>query len=244
MLGNKKVNTTAHHPQTDGLVGNFNKTLQAMAAKHAQSFGRQLDVYLHQLFAYWTKLHEFTGESAFFLSYGRDARLPKEGCVGYTCSYTVDPEDYRVELGTGLSAAWQIAKGEFDSAQRRQYDKRLKPKEYCVGGRVMVSMPQEAQGKGQKLALPYCGLSGFWRFVQTDDQSILVSMDRFVDCPKELPDMSWLGPSQTEKTQEAETVKTGARDPQTVQVPLEVKNVDCFRGHEHVAGGGEGGGGG
>ncbi len=75
MAGMKKVNTTAYHPQTDGLVENFNKTLRSMLAKHSRSFGDQWDIHLQQLLlAYRTKSHESTGESPFFLVYGRDAR--------------------------------------------------------------------------------------------------------------------------------------------------------------------------
>ena len=33
--GMQKLNTTAYHPQADGLVENFNRTLRAMLAKYA-----------------------------------------------------------------------------------------------------------------------------------------------------------------------------------------------------------------
>ena len=52
LMGVKKTNTTAYHPQLDGLVENFNRTLRAMIAKHAKKFGRDWDSYLPQLFAY------------------------------------------------------------------------------------------------------------------------------------------------------------------------------------------------
>ncbi len=45
-----KINTTAYHPLDDGLVENFNRTLQCMIAKHAKEFW---DLNLQQLlFAY------------------------------------------------------------------------------------------------------------------------------------------------------------------------------------------------
>ena len=70
LTGMAKINTTAYHPQTDGLVENFNRTLCAMLAKHSREFGPEWDIYLqHLLFAYRTKPHESTGESPFFLLY-------------------------------------------------------------------------------------------------------------------------------------------------------------------------------
>ena len=46
MTGMQKLNTTAYHPQADGLVENFNRTLRAMLAKYAARFGVNWDEHL------------------------------------------------------------------------------------------------------------------------------------------------------------------------------------------------------
>lgn len=80
--GIHKLSTTAYHPQTDGLVENFNRTLRAMVAKYTVKYGTDWDKHLpHLLFAYWTNPHESTGESPFFLLYGRDACIPCESVL-------------------------------------------------------------------------------------------------------------------------------------------------------------------
>ncbi len=38
LTGIKKINTTAYHPQTDGMVEKFNSTLFSMIAKHAAHY--------------------------------------------------------------------------------------------------------------------------------------------------------------------------------------------------------------
>ena len=64
LLGIKKVNTTAYHPQTDGLVERFNRTLTSMLAKTVQKQGRDWDEHLpYVLYAYRTnplRNHPFT----------------------------------------------------------------------------------------------------------------------------------------------------------------------------------------
>ena len=47
MLGITKLNTTASHPQCDGAVERFNRTLKTMLRKHVMKFGVQCDQYLH-----------------------------------------------------------------------------------------------------------------------------------------------------------------------------------------------------
>ena len=42
-----KVSTTAYHPQTDGLVGRFHRTLTAMLSKTTQPGGSDWDEILH-----------------------------------------------------------------------------------------------------------------------------------------------------------------------------------------------------
>ena len=53
LLGFQKINTSAYHPQTDGLVERFNRTLTAMLAKKAEKGGKDWDQHLpYMLFAY------------------------------------------------------------------------------------------------------------------------------------------------------------------------------------------------
>ncbi len=115
---------------------------------------------------------------------------------------TVDSHDYQVELARGLASAWDIARSEAQTRQKKQYDKEVVYKE---GGRVMVFMPQETTTKDRKLSLPYHGPN--WvlevlpnclrvRLVDCPDwEAILVSKDRVVTCANELPDVSWMGKS-------------------------------------------------
>ena len=148
------------------------------------------------------------GESPFYLLYGRDAQLPTETAFTRPWSpYLINLDDYRTELTVGLTESWKQAKQNVCKAQAKQkkyYDHRSKEIDFKIGDRVMVYMPQEAQGKNRKLALPYHGPYRILE-VQTNCllvrpvdkpsmQAILVSMDRVTRCPKELPNTSWLGP--------------------------------------------------
>ena len=46
LLGTTKLNTTAYHPECDGMVERFNRTLKAMLRKRAAQFGAQWDKHL------------------------------------------------------------------------------------------------------------------------------------------------------------------------------------------------------
>ena len=141
----KKVNSTSYHPQTDGLVENFNKTLRSMLAKYVHQFGDNWDDHLQQVpFAYRTKPHESTGESPYFLLYGRDAYLPLDATLTKPHNpYQIDLDDYKIELVAGLSEAWRLAQAEIKKAQKRQknqHDKKAKDVSFQVGDRVMIFM--------------------------------------------------------------------------------------------------------
>ena len=45
ILGIKKLNTTAYHPQCDGAVERFNRTLKTILRKHAARFGSQWEFF-------------------------------------------------------------------------------------------------------------------------------------------------------------------------------------------------------
>ena len=222
LTGMKKVNTTASHPQTDGLVENFNRTLRAMIAKHGRTMGSNWNVYLQQLlFAYRTKPHSSTQESPFYLTYGRDARLPTETVLeSLPNPYRVDSESYSEELTKGLASAWRTVKSTIEQAQKQQkiqHDKRAGTCSFRVGNRVMVYMPSEDTGKQRKLALLY---HGPYRVLEVrsncvlvrpvdapDEEPILVNMDRITRCSEELPDESWRGPRKKKRRQRKKTAQ-------------------------------------
>ncbi len=82
LLGIQKLNTTSYHPQCDGMVERFNRTLKTMLRNHASRFGDQWDQHLSGvLWAYRNTPHESTAEKPSFLLFGRDCRSPSEAAL-------------------------------------------------------------------------------------------------------------------------------------------------------------------
>lgn len=111
LLGVKKLNTTSYHPQCNGMVERFNRTLKIMFRKHAGRFGLQWDQYLSGvLWAYRNTPHECTGERSVFLLFGIDCRSPSEAAL--FPPNPIDPstvEDYREEIMLNLSSQHELA---------------------------------------------------------------------------------------------------------------------------------------
>ena len=77
MLHVHPIRTTPYHPQTDGLVERFNKTLKSMLRKYATKEGKDWDKFIpYLLFAYREVPQASTGFSPFELLYGRSVRGP------------------------------------------------------------------------------------------------------------------------------------------------------------------------
>ena len=137
-LGIQKLNTTSYHPQCNGMVERFNRTLKAMLRAHAARFGPQWDRYLSGvLYAYRNTPHESTGEKPSYLLFGLDCRTPPEAMFTNPSSITpTDIEDYREELSLSLRHARELASSMIQSAQKRykkHFDKRVRMQKLRTG---------------------------------------------------------------------------------------------------------------
>lgn len=106
LFGFHKVNTSAYHPQTDGLVERFNRTLTSMLAKTVEQGGKDWDQRLpYVLFAYRASQKQSTMESPFYLLYGRDPRLPTDSvlCPEKAGRELIGLREYGQELTTRMS---------------------------------------------------------------------------------------------------------------------------------------------
>ena len=204
MLGITKLNTTAHHPQCDGAVERFNRTLKTVLRKHAARFGNQWDTYLPGvLWAYRNTPHTSTGEKPSFLLFGVDCRTPTEAAFMPVSSAACSPADvcdYREELMISLSSARELAARNIQRAQMRykkQYDRDTRKPDLRLGEWVLVRFPQDESGRLRKLSRPW---HGPYRIVQIQDPDVTVSkvyhpqhgeicvhQSRVCKCPIEFP---------------------------------------------------------
>ena len=162
MLGVTKLNTTAHHPQCDGAVERFNRTLKTMLRKHAARFGNQWDTYLSGvLWAYKNTPHASTREKPSFLLFGIDCRSPTEAAYMPTGDlWPAQVDDYREQLMMTLSSARELAASNIRKAQGRykeQYDRHARPCDLRLGQWVFVKFPQDESGRLRKLSRPWHG---------------------------------------------------------------------------------------
>ena len=122
ILGTKKVNMTAYHPQCDWMAECFNCTLKTMLRKQADVFGKHWYKFLPGvLWAYRNTPHDSMGEWPSFLLFGIDCRSPAEAAyLKPTDIYPVDIDNYREELQVSVTSAGKLAASTIQKVQKKQ----------------------------------------------------------------------------------------------------------------------------
>ena len=83
LLGIQSTKSSAYHPEGNGQVERFNRTVESMLAKVIDADHQNWDMYLPKaLFAYRTSLHDVTGFTPFHLTFGRSPQLPIDAMLG------------------------------------------------------------------------------------------------------------------------------------------------------------------
>ena len=82
-LNIKQVFTSAYHPQTDGLVERFNRTLQNMLSHYVNEDHNDWDKWIpYCQIAYNSAIHFSSEFSPFYLMYDRECTLPIDTLLG------------------------------------------------------------------------------------------------------------------------------------------------------------------
>jgi len=128
----KHLLSTPYHPQTNGLVERFNKTLCESIAKVTKNLQEWDSAINSVLFAYRTAKNSTTKFTPFYLTYGREARLPITALENETLEINLETlEENRQQAIENVTKAQE--------KQKKRHDSKIKrPSEFKIGDKVLL----------------------------------------------------------------------------------------------------------
>lgn len=153
-LGIKRTQRTAYHPQGNGQVKRFNRTLEDMLAKVISDNHRDWDDHLQKsLFAYRTAIHESTGYTPFLATFGHTPNLLVDVILGSRWAETQQLAEYVRKTQMTLKTAFTEVRERLKAAHAKQ--KQLADRGACgqkfrVGDRVWLFVPTVKRGQTKK----------------------------------------------------------------------------------------------
>ncbi len=163
----QKSRTTPYHPQSDGLVERFNRTLLDMLATTSKEHPFQWEDHIRKVcMAYNTSVHPTTGYTPFFLMFGRQARLPLDLMYPSATPPSVPQAEYAVQMKASLEGAYTRVRGTMRARLGRQkmiYDAKVHGAPFETDELVWLHSPVVPRGMSKKLHHPW---TGPWRVVK------------------------------------------------------------------------------
>ena len=139
-FGVQKSRTTAYHPQGDGMVERFNRSLLQMLRTYVNTQDEWEQYLPLVLYAYRTSAHASTGASPFLLMFGRNPAASTRfsaptafDTLSYPAHLQAKLAEFRDFIETNLAAAGHN--------QKRFYDSRTSTPSFSVGNLVWLSIP-------------------------------------------------------------------------------------------------------
>lgn len=174
LLGFSHRLTTPYHSEGNGTVERSFKTFQGILAKFlSMKKGKSFDELLNATcFAYNTSVHVTTGDSPFFLMFGRTPVMNIDVILNHKRRdpYVFTPVDeFRRELLICLRTAWTSAaeiSAEHAQAMEKRANRGIKPQIITEGDVVMLKRTQVKPGQSPKFRLTWKGL---FRVISIDE---------------------------------------------------------------------------
>lgn len=158
----QKTRTTPYHPQSDGMVERFNRTLLSMLSiatgKHPSNWEDQLP---KLCFAYNSSIHSTTGFTPFYLMFGRQARLPIDLMFGSVDSLPMhSPSSYAAQVSQSLMEAYQLVRERLRTNHMKEeelYNRKEHGPPLQEGEKVWLFTPAVPKGDSRKFHRPWTG---------------------------------------------------------------------------------------
>lgn len=163
LLGVAKSRTTPYHPQSDGLVERFNRTLLNMLATAVRWQPFEWENHLRRLcLAYNTSINPTTGYSPFFLMFGWRVRMPIDIMYGTPDSDSAisNLPRYVANFRSNLITAYQNVRehmGHQLDCQKEFYDRKIHGQPFQPGDLVWLHSQHVKRGQAKKLHCPWTG---------------------------------------------------------------------------------------
>ncbi|XP_078240212.1 uncharacterized protein LOC144586237 [Pogona vitticeps] len=150
LLDVEPIHASVYHPQTNGLVERFNKTLKGMLRKLVIDKPRKWHLLVAPLmFAIREVPQASTGFSPFEMMYGWNPRgildLIKEKWESGTDNSQMTVQ-HVLEMRAHLKKVAEMAKGHLEQAQagqKKRYDAKLSPRSFVAGQKVLLLLPAD-----------------------------------------------------------------------------------------------------
>ena len=155
LLNNKHSMTTAYHPQTDGQAERMVGTISKMLGKLSGLYQHDWDSYIpYALYAYRTAVHATTGETPFFLVYGRDEVSPSDARLRQWIEGKTSVHSYAREVIERLrKAREQVIENLLKQKKHNEYyyNKERGENPYRVGDVVWLRVEKQKEGDSRKM---------------------------------------------------------------------------------------------
>jgi transposase InsO family protein len=155
VLGIEKTRTTPLHPQSDGMVERFNRTLEQHLSKMVGNCQDDWDTYIPAfLMSYRAAVHGTTRYSPAEMLFGRKLRLPCDLLFGTPADAPTTATEYVANLRRRMEEVHSLARGRIkvtSDAMKTRYDRRANASGFQAGELVWLYNPRRRKGRSPKL---------------------------------------------------------------------------------------------